>query len=287
MPAPAAKSGLDADPTARIGRRLSPWRHESGANVPESRAAEHVTGCDQRHGRRRPAAPCWASRSRAEIADCRPTAMTNVITPGRRLSRRQRRRLLGLAVTLLSIGALRPAVSQQARPSDARSGPDPELRKILIAAIAEANSFADRFDAEVWLTDMSHRLSRQVPDPTERLAILKAVHRHATHVDVPPELVLGVIDVESNFDRFAISATSALGLMQVMPFWIRELGYKDKNALFNIETNVLLGCQILKFYLQMERGSLVQGLARYNGSVGRRWYSDRVLDRVRTKWFRQ
>jgi soluble lytic murein transglycosylase-like protein len=75
--------------------------------------------------------------------------------------------------------------------------------------------------------------------------------------------------------------------MQVMPFWIKELGYKDKNALFTIETNVLLGCQILRFYLEMERGNLVQGLARYNGSVGRRKYSDRVLDRVRTKWFRQ
>ena len=172
-------------------------------------------------------------------------------------------------------------IAQTSRPTDARSGPDPELRKILIAAIAEADSFSDRFDAEVWLTDMSHRLAKQVSDPTERLAILKAVHKHATHVNVPAELVLAVIDVESNFDRFAISATSALGLMQVMPFWIKELGYKDKNALFGIETNVLLGCQILRFYLEMERGNLVQGLARYNGSVGRRWYSDRVLDRVR------
>jgi soluble lytic murein transglycosylase-like protein len=128
-------------------------------------------------------------------------------------------------------------------------------------------------------------LSRQVPDPNERLAILKAVHRHATHVDVAPELVLAVIDVESNFDRFAISSASALGLMQVMPFWVPELGYRDKNQLFNIDTNVLLGCRILKFYLDMERGDLVQGLARYNGSVGRRIYSDKVIERLRTKWY--
>ena len=190
---------------------------------------------------------------------------------------------------LLSLlcAAFASAAHADARPRDAREGPDPELREILRDAIKNADSFQDRFDAEVWLTDMSHRLTKQVPDPTERLAILKAVHRHGTHVNVPPELVLAVIDVESNFDRFAISATSALGLMQVMPFWIRELGYKDKNALFNIETNVLLGCQILRFYLEMARGSLVQGLARYNGSVGRRWYSDRVLDRLRNKWFRQ
>ena len=213
--------------------------------------------------------------------------MTNATTTGLGPYRRQRRRLLGLALTLLCAGAARHVVAQSPRPSDARSGPDPELRKILIAAVAQADSFSDRFDAEVWLTDMSNRLAKQVPDPTERLAILKAVHKHATHVNVPAELVLAVIDVESNFDRFAISTTSALGLMQVMPFWIKELGYKDKNALFGIETNVLLGCQILRFYLEMERGNFVQGLARYNGSVGRRWYSDRVLDRVRTKWFRQ
>ncbi|HVY63382.1 MAG TPA: lytic transglycosylase domain-containing protein [Gammaproteobacteria bacterium] len=200
--------------------------------------------------------------------------------------RRQRRHLLGLGALWLATRTLRPAAAAEPRPADARSGPDPELRKILIAAIAEADSFTDRFDAEVWLTDMSRRLSKQVDDPTERLRILKAVHKHATHVNVPAELVLAVIDVESNFDRFAISASSALGLMQVMPFWIKELGYRDKNSLFHIETNILLGCQILKFYLDMERGSLVQGLARYNGSVGRRWYSDRVLDRLRNKWFR-
>jgi soluble lytic murein transglycosylase-like protein len=98
--------------------------------------------------------------------------------------------------------------------------------------------------------------------------------------------VLAVIDVESNFDRFAISSASALGLMQVMPFWVKELGHPDKNALFDIDFNVLLGCQILKYYLDMENGNLVKGLARYNGSVGKRWYSDRVLDRLRSKWFR-
>jgi soluble lytic murein transglycosylase-like protein len=125
-----------------------------------------------------------------------------------------------------------------------------------------------------------------VPDTTERLTILKAVHRHAKHADVAPELVLAVIDVESNFDRFAISSASALGLMQVMPFWVPELGYSDKNQLFQIDINILLGCRILKYYLEMERGDLVQGLARYNGSVGRRVYADKVLGRLSTKWYR-
>jgi soluble lytic murein transglycosylase-like protein len=191
-----------------------------------------------------------------------------------------------LPVALLWFAALCcSAAAGQPRVSDARSAPDPELRKVLVSAIAEADSFGDRFDAEVWLTDMSRRLSRQVPNPEERLSILKSVHRHATRAGVAPELVLAVIDVESNFDRFAISSATALGLMQVMPFWVPELGYQDKNQLFEIETNILLGCRILRYYLDMERGDFVRGLARYNGSVGKRWYADRVLDRMRTKWY--
>lgn len=163
---------------------------------------------------------------------------------------------------------------------------DPKLREVLLAAVAEAESFDDRFDAEVWLTDMSRRLAKQVPNTGERLDILKTVHQHATRADLAPELVLAVIDVESNFDRYAISSASALGLMQIMPFWVDELGYNDKNELFDIDINILLGCRILKYYLDMEDGDLIQGLARYNGSTGRRWYGDRVIERLRRKWFR-
>jgi soluble lytic murein transglycosylase-like protein len=214
----------------------------------------------------------------------RPASLGAVSNDGLDAVIRKLSRVAHLLVALLVVtgSGAQPA----GRPQDARSGPDPELRKILLVAIEDADSFVDRFDAEVWLTDMSRRLARQVPDPTERLAILKAVHKHATHADVEPELVLAVIDIESNFDRFAISSASALGLMQVMPFWVPELGYKDKNELFKIDVNILLGCLILKYYLEMERGDLVKGLARYNGSVGRRVYSDKVIQRLRTKWFR-
>lgn len=163
---------------------------------------------------------------------------------------------------------------------------DPALRAELKQAIREADSFDDRFDAEVWLTDMSQRLADEVPDHDERLRILRTVHTQARRVGLPPELVLAVIDVESNFDRFAISSASALGLMQVMPFWVDELGFDDKNQLFDIETNVLLGCRILRYYVDMEDGDLIQGLARYNGSTGRRWYADRVMDRLREEWYR-
>jgi len=164
---------------------------------------------------------------------------------------------------------------------------DPELRQALLDAVAEADSFEDEFDAIVWLTDMSTRLSRQVPDAEERVRILRVVHQQATLAGLPPELVLAVIDVESNFDRFAISSATALGLMQIMPFWTMEVGESDMNRLFDIEFNVLLGCRILKYYLDMEDGDFIQGLARYNGSTGQRWYADRVLDRLQLKWFRR
>ena len=195
-----------------------------------------------------------------------------------------RARLLALC-SLAAAQAWNVAVAQS-RDNRSPDNIDPALRQVLLVAVAEAQSFDDRFTAEVWLSDMSRRLARQVPDLDERLEILKIVHQQATRAGVPPELVLAVIDVESDFDRFAISSASALGLMQVMPFWVKEVGYEDKNLLFDIEFNVLLGCRILKYYLDMENGDLVQGLARYNGSTGRRWYGDRVIDRLRSKWFR-
>jgi soluble lytic murein transglycosylase-like protein len=201
-------------------------------------------------------------------------------------SRIGNRLLTGAAVLLTSA----PAAAQPAKyGNQSRDDVDPALRSALVEAIAEADSFEDRFDAEVWLTDMSQRLGAKVPNVEERLDILRTTHRHATAAGLDPELVLAVIDVESNFDRFAISSAYALGLMQIMPFWLDELdvGDGDMNQLFNLEMNILLGCRILKYYLDMEDGDLIQGLARYNGSTGQRWYADRVLDRLRTKWFRR
>jgi soluble lytic murein transglycosylase-like protein len=192
---------------------------------------------------------------------------------------------LSVSLATLTLVALSSASGQTFSNRNAEEV-DPELRKLLVNAVAEANSFSNRFDAEVWLTDMSQRLRAQVKDTDARLDILRTVHEQATAADLPPELVLAVIDVESNFDRYAISSANALGLMQVMPFWIEELGETDMNRLFDIEFNILLGCRILKYYLDMENGDLIQGLARYNGSTGRRWYGDRVLDRLRLKWFR-
>ena len=199
------------------------------------------------------------------------------------------RRLRALAAALsLAAAVLAAPVSGQDFSNRSADDVDPGLRRALLDAVAASDSFVDEFDAEVWLTVNSLRLQDQVPNADERFRILTTVHRHATHTGLPPELVLAVIDIESNFDRYAISSARALGLMQVMPFWVEELGLgEDHNVLFQIESNILLGCRILKYYLDMEDGDLVQALARYNGSTGLRWYADRVLDRLRLKWYRQ
>jgi len=166
----------------------------------------------------------------------------------------------------------------------AQSVPDPELREALRAAASDTGSFADRFDAEVWLTDMSRRLARQVKDPLERIRILKLVHLEASRADIPPELVLAVIETESNFDHYAISVAGAIGLMQIMPFWLDEIGRPNDNLL-HVDTNLRYGCTILKFYLDKEDGDLRRALGRYNGSLGKRKYPNKVIDKLSRKWF--
>ena len=170
-------------------------------------------------------------------------------------------------------------------PLAAQDAPDPELVALLKEAASDLDSFEDHFAAQVWLTDMSARLARQVEDPGERIEILKRVHYEATRVELPPELVLAVIDVESNFDRYAISVAGARGLMQIMPFWLDEIGRPDDN-LIHIGTNLRFGCTILKYYLDIERGDMKRALGRYNGSLGQRRYPNKVLDKLRLKWFR-
>ena len=160
------------------------------------------------------------------------------------------------------------------------------MRATLLQAINSSDSFSDRFDAEVWLTDMSIRLQPRVKDPQERLKILKQVHYEASRAKLAPELVLALINVESNFDHYAISSAGARGLMQIMPFWLEELGRPDDN-LFDINTNLRFGCTILNIYLKREKGDMRRALARYNGSVGKNWYPQRVYKSLRTTWYRQ
>jgi soluble lytic murein transglycosylase-like protein len=170
--------------------------------------------------------------------------------------------------------------------SDYRTKVDTRLKELLIEAFEDTSSFEDQFEAEVWMLDMSTRLEKQVPHPEERLDILKHVHQEATRVNLQPELVLSVIQVESNFDRFAISPVGARGLMQIMPFWLKEIGRPGDN-LFDIQTNLRFGCTILGFYLKVEKGNLARALARYNGSLGRSVYPRKVLRAMNKHWYIQ
>jgi soluble lytic murein transglycosylase-like protein len=163
---------------------------------------------------------------------------------------------------------------------------DPLLREKLKAALQEPLAFDDRFEAEVWLTDMAGRLAVKVPDPSERIEILTTVHREASRVGLPPEMILAVIDVESGFQRYAVSRANAQGLMQIMRFWLAELDMPG-HALLEVQDNVRMGCTILRYYYDRENGNWTRALARYNGSLGSRAYPDLVFERLRTRWFRQ
>ena len=163
---------------------------------------------------------------------------------------------------------------------------DEELRTQLKQAANDADSFADHFDAQVWLTDMSRRLEKRIPDHNYRISLLQDIHREATRSGLEPELVLSVIQVESNFNSYAISRAGARGLMQVMPFWLKEIG-RPGDSLFHDKTNLRYGCTILKYYLAKEHGNRVLALARYNGSRGSRQYPALVYKTLNTTWYRQ
>jgi soluble lytic murein transglycosylase-like protein len=160
---------------------------------------------------------------------------------------------------------------------------DPELGKLLRHALKADNCFEDKFDQQVWLAAMEPQLQRVVKHPSDRADILYHVHCEARRLKLPPGLVMAVIDVESRFDRWAVSHAGAVGLMQIMPFWPRELGMTN-DELVRTPQNIRMGCTILRFYLDREKGDYVKALARYNGSVGRRNYSDLVLTRLSKRW---
>jgi soluble lytic murein transglycosylase-like protein len=168
-------------------------------------------------------------------------------------------------------------------PARADRQQDPQLGKLLQQALAAGACFEDKFDEQVWFAAMEPKLKAVLKNSKERQEILHHVHCEARRLKLPPGLVMAVIDVESRFDRWAVSHAGAVGLMQIMPFWPRQLGMTNQE-LVRIPQNVRMGCTILKFYLDRERGDYTRALARYNGSVGRRNYSDLVLDRLSRRW---
>jgi soluble lytic murein transglycosylase-like protein len=163
---------------------------------------------------------------------------------------------------------------------------DPELRVVVQRAMQTSSCFGDQYDSEVWYKLMEPRLRPFMADHEERIALLRTVYceTHRTGaVPLPPGLVLAVLDVESRFDRWAVSSAGAVGLMQVMPFWPEQLGMR-RRELVTMEPNIRMGCAILRHYLEAEHNDVRRALGRYNGSTRSREYPDRVVTRWTRYW---
>jgi soluble lytic murein transglycosylase-like protein len=144
-------------------------------------------------------------------------------------------------------------------------------------------NFATTAEGEAWLKEMAQRLATKVPDWSTRRDFLITVQYEATRAGLDPQLVLGLIQLESNFRKFAVSPADARGYMQVMPFWVKQIGKPDHN-LFNLRTNLRYGCTILRHYLDIENGDYYRALGRYNGSLGRPEYPTAVLTNWTRNW---
>ncbi|MBI4938309.1 MAG: lytic transglycosylase domain-containing protein [Nitrosomonadales bacterium] len=159
------------------------------------------------------------------------------------------------------------------------------VRSVLHRAVsdhaASRSAFGSQQEASAWLNVISRHLEKRIPDATSRMDFLNTVHFEATRAGLDPQMVLGLIEVESGFRKYAVSRAGARGYMQVMPFWVKEIGTSGDN-LFHLRTNLRYGCAILRHYLKMENGDLYLALGRYNGSFGRPEYPNLVL----TAWYK-
>lgn len=187
-----------------------------------------------------------------------------------------------LAALLLGGGAASvQAGNQQYEPLAA------SVQAALHAAVADQApldpSFQRSPERARWLAEMSQRLAKRIPDETARSELLRAVHYEATRAGLDPQLVLGLIQVESGFKKYALSPVGARGYMQVMPFWARLIGNQETN-LFHMRTNLRFGCTILRHYLDIEKGDLFRALGRYNGSLGKAEYPNMVRAAWERNW---
>lgn len=164
------------------------------------------------------------------------------------------------------------------------------VRSALSAAIANRappKPLFDTMDARLayltWLGEMSTRLKKRKAEHVARVEFLETLWYESARAGLEPALVLGVVQVESGFRKYAISSAGARGYMQVMPFWARLIGNGDSARLFHMQTNLRFGCVILRHYLNLERGDLFLALGRYNGSRGRPEYPNLVFG-ARKSW---
>jgi len=163
----------------------------------------------------------------------------------------------------------------------------PSVVTVLSAAISDRPvpaDYANKPELRPWIDEMSRRLAGRIEDPRTREEFLASVHYEATRAGLDPQLVLGVIQYESAFHKYAISTAGARGYMQVMPFWTALIGGGGNNNLFHLRTNLRYGCVILRHYLDVENGDVYRALGRYNGSLGRPEYPTGVLAVMTRNW---
>ncbi|UCG96819.1 MAG: lytic transglycosylase domain-containing protein [Burkholderiales bacterium] len=200
--------------------------------------------------------------------------------------RRRRRLLAALAAPALAALPLRARAGAQIYEPMADA-----VRAALAARIADSSppqrrieDIGERIEFIDWLNEMSSRLLRQKQDYRERVEFLRTLDYEAIRAGLDRQLVLGLIQVESNFRKYAVSSAGARGYMQVMPFWTSVIGDGDPRALFDMRTNLRYGCVILRHYLDLEQGDLFMALGRYNGSRGREAYPNAVLAAWQGRW---
>ncbi len=191
-------------------------------------------------------------------------------------------RLIGALLTLLALASSSAqAGAQKYEPLSASV--QASLQKAVSDKRPPASSFANPIDAADWLEAMSSRLQKRIPNQEYRLELLRAVHYEAKRAGLDPQLVLGLMQVESGFRKYAVSSAGARGYMQVMPFWVKLIGRPDDN-LFHMRTNLRYGCTILRHYLDIEQGDLYRALGRYNGSLGHPEYPNMVRAAWHNQW---
>jgi soluble lytic murein transglycosylase-like protein len=189
------------------------------------------------------------------------------------------RALVGLSLAL-ALSTAQAGAQREERLSDS-------VKSALHKAVADTPITRTYFESEsherVWLAEMSNRLKKKFADEEQRVDFLKTMHYESMRAGLDPEMVLGLIQVESNFRKYALSIAGARGFMQVMPFWVKQIGSKDHN-LFNLRTNLRYGCIILRHYLDIEKGDYFRALGRYNGSLGQAEYPTLVVNAWKNKW---
>ena len=157
------------------------------------------------------------------------------------------------------------------------------MQKSISDLAAPKLMFASEQQGQAWMDEMSFRLEKRMPDKAYREDFLRSVHYEATRAGLDPQLVLGLIQVESGFKKYAVSNVGARGYMQVMPFWVKSIGSPEHN-LFHLRLNLRYGCTILRHYLDIEHGDLYRALGRYNGSLGKPQYPTLVVGAWRKHW---